>query len=44
MHNRWRNKIDIYMGVDVKAAKHWGRKKVEIQYGVLINDTITEIK
>jgi 3D (Asp-Asp-Asp) domain-containing protein len=39
MHNRWKNKIDIYMGVDVKAAKKWGRKKVTIFYGVL-KDTI----
>lgn len=35
MHPRWKNKIDIYMGVDVKAAKKWGRKKVSISYGIL---------
>lgn len=35
MHGRWKNKIDIYMGTDVKAAKKWGRKKVTISYGVL---------
>ncbi|MCX7549686.1 3D domain-containing protein [Xanthomarina sp. F2636L] len=35
MHSRWVNKIDIYMGIDVQAAKNWGRQKVEIQYGVL---------
>ncbi|MBP0902347.1 3D domain-containing protein [Mariniflexile gromovii] len=35
MHSRWKNKIDIYMGTDVKAAKKWGRKKVSISYGVL---------
>lgn len=34
MHSRKRNHIDIYMGIDVKAAKHWGRKKVSIDYGV----------
>ena len=34
MHNRWKNKIDIYMGTDVKAAKKWGRKKITISYGV----------
>ena len=39
MHYRWKNKIDIYMGVDVKAAKKWGRKKVTIAYGVL-KDTL----
>ncbi|WP_317044649.1 3D domain-containing protein [Confluentibacter lentus] len=35
MHSRWRNRIDIYMGLDVKAAREWGRKKVSISYGVL---------
>ncbi|PNQ73172.1 hypothetical protein C1T31_08930 [Hanstruepera neustonica] len=35
MHYRWKKRIDIYMGTDVKAAKNWGRKKVEIAYGVL---------
>lgn len=35
MHHRWTNKIDVYMGTEVKAAKEWGRKKVTIQYGVL---------
>jgi 3D (Asp-Asp-Asp) domain-containing protein len=33
MHGRWKNKIDIYMGTDLQAAKNWGRKKVTIQYG-----------
>lgn len=36
MHSRWKNKIDIYMGIDVKAAKQWGRKKVCIEYGIPI--------
>ena len=35
MHGRWKNKIDIYMGTDVKAAKAWGRKKIKIAYGTL---------
>lgn len=34
MHSRWRNRIDIYMGIDVKAARQWGRKKVSISYGI----------
>jgi 3D (Asp-Asp-Asp) domain-containing protein len=34
MHSRWKNRIDIYMGVDITAAKEWGRKKVIISYGV----------
>ena len=34
MHYRWRNKIDVYMGTDVNAAKKWGRCKVNISYRV----------
>ncbi|MEX0288356.1 MAG: 3D domain-containing protein [Flavobacteriaceae bacterium] len=34
MHSRWRNRIDIYMGTDVKKAREWGRKKVLIYYPV----------
>lgn len=36
MHKRWKKHIDIYMGLDVKEAKQWGRKKVNIAYGVKI--------
>ena len=32
MHSKWRNKIDIYFGSDVKAAQQWGRKKVRIEF------------
>ncbi|GAB2769706.1 3D domain-containing protein [Salinimicrobium soli] len=32
MHPRWRNKIDIYMGVDKEKALNWGRRKVQIFY------------
>lgn len=32
MHPRWKNKIDIYMGVDVKKARRWGVKRVNISY------------
>ena len=32
MHSKWRNKIDIYFGKDVQAAKKWGRRKVKIEY------------
>lgn len=39
MHPRWKNHIDIYMGLDVKAAREWGRKKVLISYGVPILET-----
>ena len=34
MHSKWKNKIDIYMGEDVKAAKEWGRRKITIEYGL----------
>ncbi|MEZ4792820.1 MAG: hypothetical protein R2783_04975 [Gelidibacter sp.] len=34
MPEQWKNRIDIYMGTDVKAAKAWGRKKVTIDYRV----------
>ena len=30
MNKRWKKKIDIYMGLDKKAAKEWGKKKVVI--------------
>lgn len=32
MHSRWKNRIDIYMGTDVDAARDWGRRKVTIDY------------
>lgn len=35
MNKRWKNRIDIYMGNDVKTARNWGKKKVLITYGVL---------
>ncbi|MFD2726038.1 hypothetical protein [Hyunsoonleella rubra] len=34
MHSRWKNRIDIYMGEDVKVARQWGRKMVSIEYGI----------
>ena len=34
MNKRWKNRIDIYMGVDVKAAKQWGKRRVCIDYGI----------
>lgn len=34
MHHRWKNKIDIYMGTDVKAARTWGKRKINISYRV----------
>lgn len=34
MHYKWQNRIDIYMGEDVKKAKEWGRKTITIKYAV----------
>lgn len=45
MHSRWKNRIDIYMGEDVEAARAWGRKTVTISYGIpkrVKKDTITK--
>lgn len=39
MHWRWRKRIDIYMGLDRKKARQWGKQKVKIQYA-LENDSI----
>lgn len=32
MHYRWRNKIDVFFGKDVAAARNWGVKKVAIRW------------
>ncbi len=32
MNKKWRMKIDIYMGTDIKAAKEWGKKRVKISW------------
>ena len=38
MHERWQNRIDIFMGLDVDKAREWGRRKVVIQYGISVED------
>ncbi|WP_204345196.1 3D domain-containing protein [Psychroserpens algicola] len=41
MNKRWWNRIDVYMGTDVKAAREWGKRKVNISYRVKIeNDSL----
>jgi len=30
MHKRWKKKIDIYMGKNVKKARNWGKRRVTI--------------
>lgn len=32
MHSRWDKRIDIYMGEDVRAARHWGKREVRIHW------------
>ena len=34
MNRRWRNRIDIYMGKDVKKAREWGVQKLFICYAI----------
>ena len=40
MHTRFKNRIDIYMGNNVKAAKEWGRKRLKIKYRLEVKDSI----
>jgi 3D (Asp-Asp-Asp) domain-containing protein len=35
MNKRWNKRIDIYMGLDEKAAKEWGKKQVEIKFDTI---------
>ena len=32
MNRRWKRKIDIYMGNDIRAAREWGKRSVEIRW------------
>ena len=32
MPRRWKNRIDIYMLKDVRAARNWGRRRVKISW------------
>ena len=40
MNKRWRKRMDIYMGTDVKKARKWGRKKLMICYAVPLGDSL----
>jgi len=42
MHWRWKNRIDIYMGKDVKKARQWGKKKLFICYALPLDTTRTK--
>lgn len=32
MHSRWRRRIDVYMGKNLKAAKKWGKRTVTLSW------------
>lgn len=34
LHKRWKKRIDIYMGLDVKSAKQWGKRAVTIRWQI----------
>jgi len=36
MNKEWTNRIDIYMGTDLKAADKWGKKEVTISWKVKV--------
>lgn len=44
MHWRWRKRIDIYMGTDVKKARKWGRKKMMICYALPLKDSVIKFE
>jgi 3D (Asp-Asp-Asp) domain-containing protein len=33
---KWLKRIDIYMGTDTQAARHWGRRKVRISWNGMV--------
>ena len=39
MNRRWKNKIDVYLGLDVDSARAWGLKELEIYIPI---DTISD--
>lgn len=39
MNKRWKNRIDIYMGLDVEKARGWGKQKINICYAVPLDTT-----
>ena len=41
MNKRWKKRIDIYMGVDVKKAKKWGKRKLNIRFCKTPEDSIS---
>lgn len=35
MNKRWKKRIDIYMGLDEKAAKTWGKQTLKISFDTI---------
>lgn len=44
MNLRWKRKIDIYMGENIKKAKNWGAKKVTMQYALRSEELMGTLK
>lgn len=44
MHRRWRKRIDIYMGDDVKKAREWGKRRLMICYALPLGDSLKSSK
>lgn len=42
MPSRWHKKIDIYMGEDVRAARDWGIREVEISWEPRLEDRVAD--
>ncbi|MDT0607550.1 3D domain-containing protein [Croceitalea rosinachiae] len=42
MNRKWTNRIDIYMGNDVKSARNWGKKNLQICYAIPIDTLNTK--
>lgn len=32
MPGRWQNRIDLFMGHDLRAARHWGKRRVKVSW------------
>ena len=43
MNRKWRNRIDIFMGKDVQAAREWGKKKLMICYAIPTDSSQTKV-
>tara|TARA_R110002051_G_scaffold51268_4_gene98396 strand:+ start:58674 stop:58898 length:225 start_codon:yes stop_codon:yes gene_type:complete len=41
INKRWLRRIDIYMGVNVKKARKWGKQIMLINYCLSVKDSIS---